>query len=196
MAVPTAVPMASPPAECRQCGALISSDWSSCPQCGALLSPVLDGSGSLLGTRLDPPPISSFIYTSKAGHFSVRFPDRPDDRTVQRSIEGVAVTIYVASSTFSHIGVESERLSLDLPSVTEDSVLSLGLESFATAAGTSLDSQEPTTFQGHPACAGTYELGGITYSIVITAFSQHQVYLLHAPSGPSYDGVVSSFVAS
>lgn len=138
---------------------------------------------------------TSFVYTSKAGHFSARFPDRPDERSIKRSDFGVDVTIYLATSSLTHIQVASERLSEDVPNVRDDTVLRAALTQIVDALGTTFSSQEETTFQGQPALEAAYESGGTPTTVLISAYSEHEVYLIVAPSGPAYDGVKSSFRA-
>jgi hypothetical protein len=142
-------------------------------------------------TRTGASPQPGIVYTSATGHFSDRFPAEPSE--VTRGLHGM--TLHAAVVPGAAMVAEAA-----LPAAVKgragqhlDSVAA----GYARAAGAPLSGIKKLSVQGGPAMQANYidPTSGELRSILVLAPTDRRLYLIVAPTGPTFDTLKQSFVA-
>jgi hypothetical protein len=135
------------------------------------------------------------VFRSDSGHFAARFPATPTQQTVPASFGSIKFSLIIAVDQPSRTAVECEKLSQSMPSEEVSSALDSAIRSTASAAGSVLISDSPTTFQGHVAEEGQFTgSDGTQMTALAFEYSSTRTYELLAPTA-TFANLTASFVA-
>lgn len=146
-------------------------------------------------TAANPDAATGVSYTSPDNHFTAKFPATPETGTVPSSVGTITLSTFVARAASPLTIVGDETLTNGtLPTTQYGTTLRVGLSSFAAGANATVDSQDVTTFRGHPARTGTVTMAnGPKLTVTLFVYSNTSVYILAAEKGTAYDNLVKSF---
>jgi transposase InsO family protein len=152
-------------------------------------------SGTTTPTSSGPTSLpATSVVINKAGHYSVRLPGTPIRKTEPGSSSGVHYTVrldVLASPYLALVGAEDFDVNLPVDQI--DTALDAAIHSFQGSSGTTLGSDNQTTFRGRKARQADLLRGTQHYTMLVVAWSSHRLYFFFAPQGAPFDDLTGSF---
>jgi len=150
------------------------------------------GSGVAPGDPTVPPDGPGNVYTSRAGHFAVRFPAGDKIQTDSRSggDSTLRFTMNGAGDNVANVAVLEADMSENVSADRARAALTLVASGFSP--GTSMKFK---AWRGRPAMEGTATDNGETAHALIVLYGGSRVYFIVAGDDASFDDLQKSFVA-
>jgi hypothetical protein len=137
------------------------------------------------------------LYSSKAGHFTARFPNRPDTQDATTTIEGKSLRVVGAGDSVSHSVVETITVTAGTPAVRSEAKKDLRdlLAGFADSLHMTSKAEVSTTVDGRAARVGEFVSdAGSSFTMLGIEYSGTRFYMVLAPTGVAYAALKKSFV--
>jgi hypothetical protein len=135
-------------------------------------------------------------YRSKLGHFAARFPSMPTEFTSRDRIGKNRLTIRAAGDSTARVVVESIDVAPSLPKAEVGRAGRDLIRGLADQSSLTLKSQRRTTFRGHSAqVAQFWAMDGTPITVLATAYSGRQLFVIMGPTGEGFAALEKSFVA-
>jgi hypothetical protein len=175
------------------CGGGNSPDSPGSPGPGAAGSAATSATPSAPSSPSASPTPSGTPFTSAAWHFSMTFPDEPQQQDLQQAVKGVKIDgrLFEATSGTSDVAVTVVKFPAG-QDVDVDGALTGAISGAAANTGGKVLEEHAETFQGRRARQGTVQAKGQTVYIE-GVFDQNRLYGIIGSPRESFDDAKASF---